>query len=181
MTTNREVYEAAKRHLGHHGAHARAYCRLGSGQPYCCAFVTMCFHDAKADKLFYGGKKVTYCPAAIQWCRANLAQIPPYLAMRMDLIFFDWQPNGTPDHIGFVKEKISDSRIRTLEGNTSGGIVTEKTRSGYIQGIFRPHFTPDKKLAKDRLDVDGDFGYHSIYMLQIALGVKADGVLGKPL
>ena len=74
MTTNREVYEAAKRHLGHHGAHARVYCRLGSGQPYCCAFVTMCFHDAKADKLFYGGKKVTYCPAAIQWCRALVPQ-----------------------------------------------------------------------------------------------------------
>lgn len=179
MTTNNEVYAVAKKHLGHHGSHARAYCGLGGGQPYCCAFVCMCFHGAKAGKLFYGGKRCTYCPAAIMWCEDNLAEIPPYLAMRMDLIFFDWQPNGTPDHIGFVLDKISTDKIRTLEGNTSGGIVAIKTRGGYIQGIFRPHYKPDKELKKGKLTVDGDFGYHSIYMLQAALGITQDGILGK--
>lgn len=179
MTTNNEVYAVAKKHLGHHGSHARAYCGLSGGQPYCCAFVCMCFHGAKADKLFYGGKRCTYCPSAIMWCEDNLAEIPPYLAMRMDLIFFDWQPNGTPDHIGFVLDKISTDKIRTLEGNTSGGIVAIKTRGGYIQGIFRPHYKPDKELKKGKLTVDGDFGYHSIYMLQAALGITQDGILGK--
>ena len=178
MTTANQVYAIAKSHLGHHGSHARSYCGM-SGGPYCCAFVTMCVQKAGGAKLFYGGKKCTYCPAAIKWCQANLAQIPPYLAMRMDFIFFDWQPNGTPDHIGFVLDKISTNKIKTLEGNTSGGIVAVKTRGGYIQGIFRPHYAPEKMPTKAKLAVDGDFGYKSIYMLQVALGVKADAIFGK--
>ena len=178
MTTANQVYSVAKSHLGHHGSHARAYCGMSSG-PYCCAFVTMCMQKSGGGKLFYGGKKCTYCPNAIKWCQANLAQVPPYLAMRMDIIFFDWQPNGTPDHIGFVLDKISTDKIRTLEGNTSGGIVAVKTRGGYIQGIFRPHYTPEKMPTKAPLEPDGDFGYKSIYMLQIALGLKPDAILGK--
>ena len=179
MTTSKQVYNVAKAHLGHSGSHARSFCGLGGGQPYCCAYVAMCMHKSGGAKLFYGGKKCTYCPAAIKWCKANLAEIPFYLAMPMDFIFFDWQPNGNPDHIGFVLEKISTNKIKTLEGNTSGGIVTTKTRSGYVQGIFRPHYMPDKKLTKGKVIVDGDFGYHSIYMLQVALGLKPDGILGK--
>lgn len=179
MTTYNQVMAVAKSHLDHHGSHARAYCHLGNGQPYCCAFVRMCTSKAGGAKLFYDGKMVTYCPNAIRWCKANLAEVPMYLAMPMDFIFFDWQPNGTPDHIGFVFEKISADRIKTLEGNTSGGKVAIKTRSGYVQGIFRPHYTPNKKLSKSKLKVDGDFGYHSIYMMQAALGLKADGILKK--
>ena len=178
MTTSKQVYDIAKAHLGHHGSHARAYCGM-TGGPYCCAFVTMCMQKSGGAKLFYGGKKCTYCPNAINWCKANLAQVPPYLAMRMDFIFFDWQPNGTPDHIGFVLDKISTDKIRTLEGNTSGGIVAVKTRGGYIQGIFRPHYVPDRKLSKEILKVDGDFGYQSIYMLKIALNLKPTGILDK--
>ena len=148
MTTNREVYEAAKKHLGHHGAHARAYCRLGSGQPYCCAFVTMCFHDAKADKLFYGGKKVTYCPAAIQWCRANLAQIPSYLAMRMDLIFFDWAKNGqdgSPDHVGIV-ERVENGIVYTVEGNSGDACRENSYAVGYFEilGYASPAYGSDQ-------------------------------------
>lgn len=178
MTTSNQVYNIAKKHLGHKGSHARSYCGMSSG-PYCCAFVTMCVQQAGGKKLFYGGKKCTYCPNAIKWCKANLAEVPPYLAMRMDYIFFDWQPNGTPDHIGFVLDKVSTDKIKTLEGNTSGGIVALKTRKGYIQGIFRPLYTPDVKLSKAKLTVDGDFGYKSIYMFQTMLGVKADGILKK--
>lgn len=178
MTTSNQVYKIAKAHLGHKGSHARSFCGMSSG-PYCCAFVTMCMHKAGGKNLFYGGKKCTYCPNAIKWAKANLAEVPPYLAIRMDLIFFDWQPNGTPDHIGFVLDKIDTKQVKTLEGNTSGGIVAVKTRKGYIQGIFRPLYTPDVKLSKAKLTVDGDFGYKSIYMFQTMLGVKADGILKK--
>lgn len=178
MTTSNQVYKIAKAHLGHKGSHARSFCGMSSG-PYCCAFVTMCMHEAGGKKLFYGGKKCTYCPNAIKWAKANLAEVPPYLAMKMDLIFFDWQPNGSPDHIGFVLDKINTKQVKTLEGNTSGGIVAVKTRGGYIQGIFRPHYTPEQMPTKAKLVVDGDFGYKSIYMLQVALGLKPDAILGK--
>lgn len=144
----------------------------------CCYFVSKIFDEAGNKSLFYGGKTVTYCPNAIKWCKNVLAQIPPYLALPSDIIFFDWELNGTPNHIGFVAERVSDQEVATLEGNTSGGVVARRTRTAkYIQGIYRPHFKATYKIAK--LDVDGYFGYNSIAMLQKVLGVKVDGILGK--
>lgn len=176
---NVKLLAIAEKHLGEGGARFRRYCGM-SGGAWCCAFVTYIFNEGNDSPLFYGGKKVTYCPTAIKWCEANLAQIPLYLAMPSDIIFFDWEPNGTPNHIGFVKERKSASEIYTIEGNTSGGIVDEKERTEkYVQGIFRPHFKPTKYSADKKLEVDGYFGYNSIAVMQRWVGVETDAILGK--
>lgn len=176
--TGADLYKIAKKHIGEGGGKARSFCGM-SGGAWCCAYVCYIFAQGGVKKLFYGGKKVVYCPTAIKWCAANLAQIPPYLAMPMDVIFFDWNKNNVPDHIGFVKAKRTTDSVFTHEGNTNGGKVAEKTRPAkYILGIYRPHFAP-AGLKKEKLTVDGDFGYKSIYNLQLALGLKADGILGK--
>ena len=179
MTTNIQLYNFAKRFIGNGGKVFRRFAGLGGSQPYCAAYVSYIFNKGGAKSLFYGGKIVTYCPNAIRWCRANLAEIPLYLAMPMDIIFFDWQPNGTPDHIGFVKDKISTNTIRTHEGNTSGGIVAEKTRPAKsVLGVFRPHFKGTYKIGQ--IAVDGDCGYNTIANLQKALKMSfVDGILGK--
>lgn len=175
----KDLYAIAKKHIGEGGSKARAYCGMKGGA-WCNAYVCYIFGQGKVANLYYGGKKVTYCPTSIKWCEANLAQIPMYLAMPMDVIYFDWQPNGRPDHIGFVKARKSTKEIFTHEGNTSGGVVAEKTRPvKYVEAIFRPHFAPNG-LKKHKLNVDGDFGYNSIYNLQCALGgLTCDGILGK--
>ena len=178
--TGQEMYNIIKKNVGMGGAKPRAYCGM-SGGAWCNAYVCYAFNQAGQKKLFYGGKKVTYCPTSIQWCRANLAEIPLYLAMPCDIIYFDWQPNGTPDHIGFVKAHRTTTSVFTHEGNTSGGKVAEKTRTlskHCRMWVFRTHFAPTG-LKKEKLTVDGDFGYKSIYNLQIALGLKPDGILGK--
>lgn len=179
MTTNTQLYKFAEQFIGDGGKVFRKFAGLGGSQPYCAAYVSYIFNKGGAKSLFYGGKTVTYCPNAIRWCRANLAEIPLYLAMQMDIIFFDWQPNGVPDHIGFVKNKISTSTIKTHEGNTSGGIVAEKTRpSKYVLGVFRPHFKGTYKIGQ--IAVDGDCGYNTIANLQKALKMSfVDGILGK--
>ena len=176
---NVQQLKIAESYLGQGGSVFRKYCGLGAGQPYCCAFVTTIFAKAGNSPLFCDSRKVTYCPTALDWCRKNLAQIPMYLAMPSDIIFFDWQPNQVPDHIGFVKERISTEYITTLEGNTNGGIVATKTRRyNTVQAVFRPHFKADYDTSKP-LVIDGQFGYCSIAMLQLALGMKdIDGILG---
>lgn len=175
---NTEQLAVAKKYLGKGGATFRKYCGLPSGAAWCAAFVTYIFNEAGNSSLFFGGKKVTYCPTAMKWCDANLAQIPVYLALPSDIIFFDWEPNGVPNHIGFVRERKSDAEVYTIEGNTSGGIVANKTRTAkYVCGCYRPHFKATYKLGK--IDVDGYFGYNSIANLQKALGVTVDGILGK--
>lgn len=184
MMSNTQMLALAKSFLGDGGAVFRKYCGLGASAPYCCAYVTYLFHESGNSSLFYGGKKVTYCPNAIKWCNANLAMLPPYLAMPMDIIFFDWQPNGVPDHIGFVEAKDSCGEIYTIEGNTSykkkTHIVAEKHRvTSYVQGVYRPHFKPTG-LKKEKIAEDGNFGYKSIYNLQWALKMSFhDGIFGK--
>lgn len=40
------------------------------------------------------------------------------------IIFFDWNGDGNPDHVGIV-EKCEDGRVYTVEGN-SGNIVRQR-------------------------------------------------------
>ena len=176
---NIELLRFAESFKGKGGSIFRSYCGLGSKDPYCCAFITYLFQKGGDSALFYAGKKVVYCPNALSWCRANLAMVPLYMALPSDIIYFDWQPNGIPDHIGLVRERKSCDAIYTIEGNTSGGIVDYKTRPAkYVLGVYRPHF-PATFDASKKLVIDGLAGYHTIAILQRALGVTVDGILGK--
>lgn len=179
MISNKDLYAIAKKYIGTSGKEARAFCGLSSGQPWCNAYVDFIAAKGGVSDLYFDGSKQTYCPTSIKWCKNHLAQIPIYIALPMDIIYFDWENNGTPNHIGFAKAKKSTSDLYTHEGNTSGGIVAEKARAAkYVQAVFRPHFAPEG-LKREKLAIDGSFGYQSIYMLQIALGISADGILGR--
>lgn len=174
-----QFYAFIKKQIGKGGATFRKFCGMTAGA-WCCAYVTWNFHKTGNKALFYGGKKVVYCPTAIKWCMAFLAQIPMYLAMPGDIIFFDWNKNKVPDHIGHVKKHKSNSSILTHEGNTNGGIVAEKERPAkYVLGVFRPHFKPPKDVGKKKLELDGDCGYYTVWNLEIALGLKPTGILSK--
>ncbi|MBR2555746.1 MAG: CHAP domain-containing protein [Aeriscardovia sp.] len=176
--TNTELLKIAKKHLGQGGAVFRKYCGLPSGAAWCNAFVTYIAHEGGVSSLYFNGAKETYCPHSMAWCKKNLAQIPLYLALPMDIIYFDWDRNNVPNHIGFVRGKKSTTEIYTIEGNTSNKVM-EKTRPAkYVCGIYRPHFKPPKTISKHKLNIDGEFGFNSIFMLQVALGITTDGVLG---
>ena len=177
MKNNTELLKIAQKYIGQGGAKFRKFCGLPSGAAWCNAFVDYIANEGGDAQLYFNSKKETYCPHSIKWCQANLAQIPQYLALPMDIIYFDWERNGVPNHIGFVRAKKSTSSIYTIEGNT-GNKVQEKTRPAkYVQAVFRPHF-PTKATAK-KLKIDGDCGYNTIYNLQRALGMKPTGILTK--
>ena len=179
MKTNKELLAIAKKQIGNTGAKYRKY--VGASGSWCDMFVFW-LYDANGcgSLLKWTGSQRTYCPASLEWCRKNLAQIPPYLAMAMDIVYMDWDKNKVPNHIGVAEKKISTSKIKTIEGNTSGGKVDDKTRNtDYTMAIFRPHFKPET-LKLGVIDVDGAFGYNSIANLQRALGgLAVDGILGK--
>lgn len=179
MTTNKQLLKIAQKYLGQGGARFRKFAGLDNGQPWCNAYVDYIAHEGGVAYLYFDGKRETYCPHSMAWCKKNLAQVPLFLALPMDVIYFDWERNGIPNHIGFVRERKSTSEIRTIEGNTSGGIVAQKTRpSMYVQAIYRPHFRGEYKLGQLNTD-SAAFSYSAIANLQKALGVEIDGVLGK--
>lgn len=183
MKTNKELLAIAKKQIGNTGAKYRNYVHASGSW---CDMYVFWLYDANGcgSLLPWKGKQRTYCPASIKWCRKHLAEIPPYLAMACDPIYFDWDKNGVPNHIGVVEERVSATRVNTIEGNTSGGKVDDKKRERYICGIFRPHFKPTTvKLAQ--LAIDGQFDYNDIANLQRALKKlnaytgPVEGVLGK--
>jgi len=175
--SNTELLKIAQKHLGEGGAKFRKFAGLTAGAAWCNAFVDYIANEGGVKSLYFNGKKETNCPHSIKWCKANLADIPLYLAQPMDIIYFDWDKNGVPNHIGFVRAHKSTDTIYTIEGNT-GNKVRQKTRPAkYVCGIYRPHFVPAAKAKK--LDPDGDFGPNSVYNLQRALGMKPSGVLTK--
>lgn len=178
MKSNTELLKIAQKHLGEGGSKFRRFCGLPAGAAWCNAYVDYVANEGDDESLYFDGRKMTYCPTSMSWCRKNLAQIPIYLAMEMDIIYFDWEPNGVPNHIGFVRGRKSDTEIYTIEGNTSGGIVAQKTRvEKYVCGVFRPHFKGAWKDAA--LEIDGQFGYNSIAMLRKALGMKPSSILSR--
>lgn len=191
MMTNTQLLAVAKKQLGNGGSKYRSY--VGAGGNYCNMFVYWLYNaNGCAALLPLPATKYyrTYCPDSIKWCRKNLAEIPPYLAMACDIIYMDWEPNGTPNHIGIVDHKISTAKIATVEGNTSGikngksvsGIVAAKTRNTKYTNVFRPHFKGSFSLKT--LKIDGDCGYNTIACLQQALKIlkyytgSVDGILG---
>ena len=177
MKSNTEQLKIAQKYLGQGGARFRKFCGLPNGAAWCDAFVTYIFNEAGNASLFCGGKKQTYCPTTIKLLQKSMAQIPLYLAMPSDVIFFDWDRNGVPNRIGFVRARYTTDSIYTIEGNTSNKVMNKTRPSKYICGIFRPHFKPSG-MKEALLTVDGNFSYQSIYMLQKVLGVPADGDLG---
>lgn len=163
-------------HLGEDGTRAHKYWNFSGA--WCCGEVAMVFKECGSN-LFYDGKKVVYCPTAYSWCKSHMTRVSVSNAKGGDIIFFDWNRNGVPDHIGIV-EYVSGSTVHTLEGNTgSPARVRRKKRASYILGIFRPKYEPPK--PQDYLvTVDGEWGYHTCLATQYVLGgLTLDGVLGK--
>lgn len=175
--SNTEQLKIAQKYLGQGGARFRSYCGLPSGAAWCDAFVTYIFNEAGNASLFCSGKKQTYCPTTIKICAKDMAQVPMYLAMPSDVIFFDWERNGVPNHIGFVRSKVSTDTINTTEGNTSNKVMNKTRPAKYVQAIYRPHFKGSYKLGT--LAIDGNMEYSTIANLQKVLGgVPVDGILG---
>ena len=179
---NFEMVKLAEKQLGNGGATYRSWAGLGSGQPWCNAFVSWLFAKSDNASLYCDGRKETYCPDSIKWCYNHLAVLPIYLVMPGDVVYFDWEPNGIPNHVGIVKERISDLKVSTIEGNTSGSKVANRTRTeAEVQNVFRPHFHVDPSLysSTKKLEVDSYFGYSTIAVMQRWLGVTQDAILGQ--
>ena len=189
MKSRTEVLRIAESYLGDGGAVFRKFAGLPAGASYCNAYVDYVANKGGVSSLYFNGKKETYCPHSIEWCKKNLAQVPLYWGLPVDIIYFDWEPNGRPNHIGLVREKKSSTVIYTVEGNTdkknkdgkvvAHNVVANRTRNGsYVQGVFHVQYVP-AGVKKKKLDPDGEFGPQTIFNLQLALGMKPTGIFTK--
>lgn len=127
----------------------------GSGYPWCCTFVWWLFQQAGATELFYGGQKTAYCPALLNYHRRQVVH-GDYKPG--DVIFFDFNGNGTADHVG-VCDSWDGTYITTIDGNTGegneangGSVLPRRRRKKYICGAYRPAYREEEALTQLQFD-----------------------------
>jgi hypothetical protein len=57
-----------------------------------------------------------------------------------DLVAFDFNSSGEPEHIGIVEKVISSSVIQTIEGNTSDHVMRRTRSRSYVYGYATPKY-----------------------------------------
>lgn len=102
---------------------------IHSGAPWCLAFVVWCL-----GKLGYKGPLPPlpgYAPSWEAWAKAKHITKPVTLARRGDIILWDWERDGRPNHGSFCTGGIINKLLVGIDGNVgaNGGTVTRTSRS----------------------------------------------------
>jgi hypothetical protein len=125
--------------------------------PWCACFVSWAVAAGGHATLLQGAQTqrgFNSCGAGIKFFKAKSAWHPVAEAQVGDLAFFDWDHDGSQDHVGIVTDvDLKAKKVKTIEGNTSdkshsnGGVVQEQWRNmSVIMGVGRPAY-PDAKPA----------------------------------
>ena len=104
-----------------------------NGVAWCAIFVSWVYFKAgKALPKIGYTKGYAGCQTAYAYFKQNGWLVTEPIAG--DIVLFDWNSDGRFDHTGIFKEKISASKFKSIEGNTSlkndsnGGEVMERVR-----------------------------------------------------
>ena len=142
LNGNKQIVEIAKQQVGNVG-----------GEPYwrwygfdhriewCAVFVSWAANQAGVlnDKI----PKFAGVATGIEWFKSRGQwQERGYSPRPGDIIFFDWEVDGKPNHVGIV-EKIENGYIYTIEGNsTDDGCRAKKysIKSNVIYGFGLPAY-----------------------------------------
>jgi cell wall-associated NlpC family hydrolase len=112
--------------------------------PWCAMFCTWCY-DKAGSKSFAKGSKYAYVPYIVQDAKrgANGLAIT-HNPQPGDLVCFDWQGDGTSDHVGLFEKWTGGGKFQSVEGNTgigndsNGGEVMRRDRSrNNVQAFVR--------------------------------------------
>lgn len=157
--------------------------------PWCCVFVWWVFKKAGASKLFFDGKKIASAPDFGDWAIAKKLKVSKKNGRPGDLVLFDFNHNGTSDHIGIIEKVNSDGTYSTIEGNTSlksndnGGKVMRRKRSqSQINYLVRPKYSKATSTAKKTVDTSKyptlKKGSKGAYVKKLKTKLKAKGYKG---
>lgn len=133
--------------LGDTGRHVWDYYKLATGTPWCVGEVCYTFNKTGNRAQIFSGRAIFYVPTAQEWCAKHFKTIYDYRSggdlrnvRKGDVIFFMWK-RGSRDHIGIARATGEADELHTIEGNTSGGRVANRTRAKkYIFAVYRPPY-----------------------------------------
>ena len=130
---NNQMVEIARSQLGNVGGQPYwSWYGFGSRVEWCACFVSWC---ANQCGFIENGvcPKFSSCSVGVSWFK-NRGQwqdrsVTPMSGM---VIFFDWNVDGDPDHVGIV-DKVENGRVYTIEGNSGDACRQASYPVGYSQ------------------------------------------------
>ena len=114
--------------------YSKAYGMIG---PWCAMFVTWCFVQAGSKNAFKMGARWSFVPWIVGAGRNRtfgFRTIPWSEVRPGDIVCYDWEHNGTADHVGIFEARTSSTSFTAIEGNTAinndsnGGEVMRRGR-----------------------------------------------------
>lgn len=147
--------------------------------PWCAMFISWCANKAGISTDII--PKFASCGVGYNFFKSKGRIVKDVQAG--DILFFDWNLNNSPDHVGIV-EKVAGDTITTIEGNASneksgeGDCVKRRSFSKtykYIFAIARPNYNNStiKEIVGKIADIQSTL--NSRYNLNIAV----DNIYGK--
>ena len=121
-----------------------------NNQPWCAMFVSWCFAEANLSQLVAASTKKGFasCDAGLKWFTKRNKLIPVGQAQPGDVVFFQFDTDAQPDHVGIVIKNDGKKYLWCIEGNTSGdtkgsqsngdGVYTKKRAYSLVMGVARP-------------------------------------------
>lgn len=121
------------------------------GAAWCVVFVWWVFRKANAYNLIYNHKTASCANLIAKFKEKGALVTKDYKPG--DIVFYDWDGDGTAEHTGIVESVNEDEReLVAIEGNTAigndsnGGEVMRRTRSmKYILCAGRPAYDEEEK------------------------------------
>lgn len=115
-----KIIEIAEKEIGYKeysNNHTKYGEWFGVQDEWCAIFISWLANQVGVlDKLI---PKQAYVPSMVSWYKnKGLFKARGYYPTTGDIIFFDYNSNGTSDHVGIV-EKCENGNIYTIEGNKS--------------------------------------------------------------
>lgn len=94
-----------------------------NNQPWCAMAASKMFFDAGAIKTVANTKKgFASCDAWLKYLTKNNQIVPIGQAQRGDLVFFQFDADAQPDHVGIIRSHNKTLKtFQVYEGNTSSG------------------------------------------------------------
>jgi len=104
-------------------------------QPWCAMFVSWVYDQAGSPlPPIQSAKGFAYCPLGLKYFQDNnfITNNP----QKGDIVIFDWQGDGKPDHTGIFIQPLNRLSFISLEGNTS---ITNDSNGGQVMLRVRPY------------------------------------------
>ena len=147
---------------------------FGMNDEWCNIFVSWVCNQAGVSTEIV--PKQSYVPTTYQWfnSKGKFKKRGTYTPQKADIILFDYNQNGTPDHIGFV-EKVENGIVTTIEGNKSKQVMrcTYNLNNVGIFGYCTPAYIEEKPEPQPTYSYKQFVGD-----VQASIGAKKDFVAG---